>query len=43
MNSGTSYQAHAQDGRPEVEDLREWLANDVNQWLQSQPDTSEQR
>jgi hypothetical protein len=43
MDSGTSYQAHAQDGRPEMEDLREWLANDVNQWLQSQPDTREQR
>jgi hypothetical protein len=35
MDSGTSYQAHASDARPELEDLRDWLDNDVAQWLQT--------
>jgi hypothetical protein len=38
MDGGISYQAHAQVGRHELEELREWLFNDVNQWQQSRND-----
>jgi hypothetical protein len=43
MDSGTSYQARAQDTRSELEELREWLSNDVNQWLLTWTDNREQR
>jgi ribonuclease HI len=43
MDSGSSYQARAQDGRPELEELREWLSNDITQWLQSRIDDRTRR
>jgi ribonuclease HI len=34
MDSGTSYQAHADDRRQDLDHLRVWIDNDVTHWLQ---------
>jgi ribonuclease HI len=36
MDSGTSYQAHTKDIRPEHQAIEAWMLNDVHHWLSTQ-------